>query len=894
VYLTVYPVILLAAVLWGMVPGALAGAIGQLASDFLFVQPTLQLHLTPLAFIGFVVLVGSALLSGYVGDQLRASKAASKESIDDLLAGELASIVTPDPIWRRDLVRGKLYWNKKVESTFGYSWEEVPTDSRWWYEHVHPEDRARVTSSIEAAARNPERRFWSAEYRFLHRQGYWSILQDHGYVFRDNRGQAILMIGSLVDLTESRRAEQALQQSRDTLQAVLDAAPAAVVVADADGRILMSSRTTETILGAPATGSAYEPRGGYQLCHPDGSPIPGRKLPLALAIHGKAVRDVELLVIRPDATRATLLGSTTPLRSADGQVRGAVAVFQDITERKRAAVQLQTSETRFRRLFEDSPIALQISSPDGLILTVNRAWQELWHVSPEEISRHSPGGVYRVLEDPELQARGILAPVRKAFKGEACTIAASLYDPAEKAHPGRARWVVTHIYPIKHPDGSVKEVVLMHEDVTEQKQAEIMLHLLAETSELLATSLHGAATLERISLLALKYFGGCCAIHKVSEDGSLNEAVISPARDAGLAEFLRRLFQASAADTFGPVRILQNGRPEFIRRVADAFDAAHELVELLQAQGAKSYLCVPMLVRGRVWGTMTCVAIGRNYTDEELALAEQLAGRGGLALENARLFETAQKAIQLRDEFLSIASHELRTPMSALHLQVEMLLRTARREVRRDAVSPALMTGSLELALRQVDRLSKLISELMDVSRVSSGKLLLELEEVDLAALVWDVVRRFEEEAAQSGCMLVLTADEPVPGRWDRSRMEQVVTNLLTNALKFGAGKPVELTVAQERQLAYLVVRDHGIGIAPEDTKRLFNRFERATTARRFGGLGLGLYIARQIVDAHGGTIRVESQPGSGSTFTVELPLEPPPRTLVEKPSQQQLGQPEG
>jgi PAS domain S-box-containing protein len=257
------------------------------------------------------------------------------------------------------------------------------------------------------------------------------------------------------------------------------------------------------------------------------------------------------------------------------------------------------------------------------------------------------------------------------------------------------------------------------------------------------------------------------------------------------------------------------------------------------------------------------VSIARDITDRKLA-----------ELEREHLYGEALDAVRARDEFMSVASHELRTPLSSLQLQIEMVLRPPPRA---PPLSENQLKEKLKVAARQIDRISKLITELMDVSRISAGRLHLELEPVSLEAVVADVVTRSREDAARAQCQIVLHADEPVLGTWDRLRMEQVVTNLLSNALKFGAGKPIEVSVGRSDGMGRLVVRDHGIGIAPEDIERVFQRFERAVPGRRYAGLGLGLYIVRQIVEAHGGQISVQSQPGAGSAFTVELPLEPRP-----------------
>jgi signal transduction histidine kinase len=239
--------------------------------------------------------------------------------------------------------------------------------------------------------------------------------------------------------------------------------------------------------------------------------------------------------------------------------------------------------------------------------------------------------------------------------------------------------------------------------------------------------------------------------------------------------------------------------------------------------------------------------------------------------ERARMWRKAKAEVRERDEFLSIASHELRTPVAALQLQLQMLQRTASRSV--DDL-PRAMEGKLDALERQTRRIGMLVGELLDVSRMRLGRLELALEDCDLSEIARDTVVHLREELEKSGSRLLLDLS-PTPGRFDRSRVEQVVTNLLVNAAKFGQAKPITLHVAPDGDRARLRVTDRGIGIAAEDQARVFERFERAVASQHFGGLGLGLYIARQIVDAHGGEIRVESAPGSGTSFVVLLPRVP-------------------
>lgn len=235
--------------------------------------------------------------------------------------------------------------------------------------------------------------------------------------------------------------------------------------------------------------------------------------------------------------------------------------------------------------------------------------------------------------------------------------------------------------------------------------------------------------------------------------------------------------------------------------------------------------------------------------------------------ERARLLEETQRSLRLREEFLVLAAHELRTPLTALLLQLQGLSRRMAQ-----AGLGHSFTERVDAAARQVARLSDLVETLLDVSRLAAGAMLLTVEDVDLAAVVEEVLGRLEESARAQGTTVALDVQSRPVGRWDRVRLDQVVTNLLTNAIKYGAGKPIDVQVRATEDLAFLSVRDRGIGIPPADLERIFGRFERAHSVRAYGGLGLGLYVARQIVEAHGGRIRAESAIGEGATFVVELP----------------------
>jgi PAS domain S-box-containing protein len=228
--------------------------------------------------------------------------------------------------------------------------------------------------------------------------------------------------------------------------------------------------------------------------------------------------------------------------------------------------------------------------------------------------------------------------------------------------------------------------------------------------------------------------------------------------------------------------------------------------------------------------------------------------------------EHAQAEVHKRDEFLLIASHELNTPLTSLQLQLQRVERSLAKG------ATASVKEGLEVANRSARRLTNLVQLLLDTSRITAGRLHLERERVDLSALVRDVATRLSDEATRGGCPIEVTTDGELWGEWDRNRVDQVLTNLITNALKYGDRKPVEVIARSDGDEAVVVVRDRGIGIRTEDQRRIFERFTRAVSERNFGGLGLGLYIVGQIVAAHGGRVSVASRYGEGTTFTVALP----------------------
>jgi signal transduction histidine kinase len=243
--------------------------------------------------------------------------------------------------------------------------------------------------------------------------------------------------------------------------------------------------------------------------------------------------------------------------------------------------------------------------------------------------------------------------------------------------------------------------------------------------------------------------------------------------------------------------------------------------------------------------------------------------------------KSAENEILARDEFLSIATHELKTPLTSILLQLQTVLHNI-RNVSLANFSVEKLLKMIESTEQQSNRLSKMINDLLNVSLITTGRLELEVEEFDLAEVVREVVDRFSEKIKRESYEITVHAKDSIKGTWDKVRIEQVITNLITNAIKYGDNKPISVTVTKDHSTATIRVVDEGIGIHPDKVSNVFGRFQRAIASNNYQGLGVGLYITHQIVIAHGGKITVESRLGSGSEFTVTLPLQTKERPKIE------------
>ncbi|WIG99378.1 PAS domain-containing sensor histidine kinase [Myxococcus sp. SDU36] len=375
-----------------------------------------------------------------------------------------------------------------------------------------------------------------------------------------------------------------------------------------------------------------------------------------------------------------------------------------------------------------------------------------------------------------------------------------------------------------------------------------------ELAELMSTVPLGMAIIDR-ELRFVEVSDAMAAMHGVSREAHLGRSMVEVLRaDPSAADVVRRVR-----------RVLETGVAlegvEIIHRESDAHG---ERTRVYRA----SYH--PVRREGDI--VAACIYV-EDMTERRRVEAQRDAGAARERSVREQALRETQEAVRARDEFLSVAAHELRTPLTSLRLHLQLLLRQVGGS---NQEPPPELAPRARVLDRQLSRLVGLVNTLLDVSRLAAGRLSLEPRELDLAQLVRQMAEAFSEEFNRAGSTLSLHVDGPLLGEWDSLRLEQVLVNLLSNAVKYGGGQPVEVSLASEGLTAVLAVKDQGIGISEDGMARLFGKFERAVSERHYGGLGLGLFITRQIVEAMGGSITVRSAQGKGSTFILRLPTRPP------------------
>jgi PAS domain S-box-containing protein len=584
--------------------------------------------------------------------------------------------------------------------------------------------------------------------------------------------------------------------------------------------------------------------------------------------------------VRKDGSRLWASVVINARRDDQGHVGRFAIITRDMSARRAAELELNAAVARTQAMMASALDCIISMDANGRVTEWNPAASRTFGYTRDE----AIGRELAELIIPEwLREKHRTALAKYLRTGEGAILGKRVEMPAVTKDQRR---ITVELAITRIPVGPAPTFTGFLRDITAWKAAEIerrhqdaAKRLLDQSTVALASSLDFSATLEKAARAAVPELADWCLVDLANEAGELGQ-VASAHIDPRKEELARRLGRDLVPDLdlqHGAHHVFRTGISEIYPEVHDVQWTAQvlgtEYPELLRELGVVSYICVPIQFREKRMGVLNLLraAPEKRYTASELEVAEELARRISMTIDNARLFRDAQDAIHARDEFLQIASHELRTPLTPLQMQLDLLI----REFQEPGLENERLVTRLASATRQTARLVRLIDHLLDVSRITGGRLELDLEICDLSSLVRDVIERIQDEAKSAGSDLLVHAGDAVACRCDRLRVDQIVSNLLSNAIKYGSGKPVDVDVRADDDTVRVAITDHGIGMEEDVLERIFRPFERGVSIRHYGGLGLGLFIARQLAEAHGGTIVAQSQPGAGSAFTLVLPRAP-------------------
>jgi PAS domain S-box-containing protein len=519
---------------------------------------------------------------------------------------------------------------------------------------------------------------------------------------------------------------------------------------------------------------------------------------------------------------------------------------------------------RFQSLADSIPQIVLRLNIDGTSEYVNRTWEEYTGLNLEMCKGLGWKDVF--LPDDVSKLLEVMT------SGKSQPLECQLVNKT-----GERRWHQVQLKAETHSETDlVNSWLLTAMDIQTRKRAEEHQRFLAEAGALLVSSLDYEDTVQTIARLSVPQLADWCSFD-ICIDGELKNLALlhSNPKKLPLIQKLYSEYMNHPDADYGIRKVIltgetvmyQNITPSFLKSLA----IGDEQIKLVSEINDRSALVVPLIVKGETIGAITLVFSdsGRSYDDDLKLVAEELGQRAALAYENSRLYKLAKEAIELRNDFLSIASHELNTPITSLKLQLQLTKKVLVSSP--NGFSPDKFKRSIDSSVKQVDRLISLVQVLLDVSRIQSGKFTFNFERTNLATVVNEVVERQAEILNNSNCNIHIEMDKDISVVIDKVRIEQVMINLLTNIIKYAPGR-IDLRVSQNDKEIVMEFKDQGEGIAPDKLKKIFDRFERATSDASVGGLGLGLYIVKQIVEGHHGIIQVSSKEKEGTSFRIQIP----------------------
>ncbi|HEX6135878.1 MAG TPA: PAS domain S-box protein [Longimicrobiales bacterium] len=653
------------------------------------------------------------------------------------------------------------------------------------------------------------------------------------------------------------RAEVALRTSEERFRSIFEQAGIGIVLADADGRFLLTNPVMQRFLGYSA--NELEGMRFTEITHPDDIDRDADNF-RELIDGTRDFYQIEKRYVRRDDSVVWGRLTASIMRDPAGAYASAVGMVEDITERKA----LEQERTRLTAVLEATSDFVGTATADGRVLSLNRAARGIVGVQDtEDVRRLWIADLHPPLILSRILGEGIPAAIRDGiWSGET----------AVRSRDGREIPVSQVILAHRNPAGEVDFLSTVMRDISDRKRREQDERFLLEASGVLTESLDENEILAAIARLLASRRADYCIVDRLNPDGSPGLAIAAH-RDPAAQPLVDELsaLPPRHGQRPGIGAVLETGNSERVVEVTEAWlsaagDGAH--IDLLRRLGVRSQVVVPISAHHRVLGAITLArsTMPDPFSAEDLALAEELASRTAVAVENCRLYLESRQATHTRDEVLRIVAHDLRNPLWTIGLAAESVLEQLPESMARER-------HKLELIDRSIQISNRLLQDLLDVARMQAGRLTVEQAPVATAALAHEAVELHRQLAEEHSLELEAELPEHLPPvAADRDRILQVFSNLIGNAIKFTPrGGHITVRADHANGAVRFSVSDTGPGIPEEDRVHLFDPFWQARPGVK--GAGLGLSLSRGIVEAHGGNIDVHSEPDVGSTFWFTIPV---------------------
>ncbi len=885
-----------------------------------------------------------------------------------------------DAIIVRDSSSNIIFWNRGAEELYGWtSQEAIGQVTHSLLQTRFPMNRETVDALLITGQQ------WEGELVHTCKDGRQIIVESRQVLTRNSCNQPTAILEINRDITERKQRER---ENQEQYRTIVQTANEGIWLTNTQAQTLYINERMADMLGY--TAEEMVGRAVSEFVFPEDMPKAQERIGNNLQ---GTFEQFDFRFRRKDGRPLDVLANTSPVRDGKGRISGALGMFTDLTERRQAEV----DQLRLAAIVESSDDAIVSKTLNGIITSWNLAAERMFGYSSQEaVGKHITLIIPEELREEE---ETILATLRK---GEHI----DHFETVRMRKDGTRINISLSISPIKNSAGQIIGASKIARDITESKRLNQNLQFLSDASKVLSSSLDYKTTLQTIAQLAVPHIADWCTIDMLVEDGSIEQLVIAHInpQKAQWARELRKKYPMKIDATHGIPQVLRTGVSAFVPFVSDdmLITAAvdDEQMRLLLNIGFTSAMIIPLIIAGKAIGTLTFALAesARRYTQADLTMAEELASRASLAIQNAQLYQEVQQsrdqldiilrgvadgiivydihshiiyaneaAAQLtgsdsveemmeasatgialryeiideqrqpfprsqfthlrvlagereaeavmgykyrgtgqlerwslvksrpilnelgevtmvvtiihditervvveqrKDEFISMTSHELKTPVTSLKGFTHVLQRRLEKQGDQQGLH------YLSRMDAQLNKLTKLITDLLDISRMQTGKLAFQMEPFNLDNLIDEIVENVQATTTRQSIVIEGKTDAQITG--DRDRLGQVFINLLSNALKYSphADKVMVRLLRQQKQ-AIVSVQDFGIGIDQAYHQKIFERFYQVTSAeeRTYPGLGIGLYIASEIMTRHGGRIWVESTKGKGSTFFVSLPL---------------------